>query len=218
MAIFFSIDCRYCMASAEFHRTLVKLAQAAKVPTKVFVPTTGQIAKVSQLLEVDAGVVREWGGLSVSPGATPTLAALDHNGKTTALWVGRLPENVEEVVRRWVVDGRVVAAAAVSLPGAVRDYSWQEYQKLRASQKVNLIDPREREDVDETSQALVMPLDEITFRAASELDRTTLQFVDCRRIPGSLCGSAAGKLVAHGLEVATIGAGSTFQSCEKKTQ
>jgi hypothetical protein len=209
--------CRYCVESKVFHRTLWSNAHHQRVPLYIVVPQAEDAREYIESLGASVTESKRWSDLSAQVSGTPTIIAVDSAGKVARMWLGAVgPETETEILNivRTLSVFPVTGDGGHGSASAVRNYSLAELEQLAGSDKVQVIDPRERGDVQGVrSGTIVIPLLELATRAEFELSNTDLQAVDCSHIDQLGCDHAVTHLLRRGFRVATIGAGSYNASC-----
>jgi hypothetical protein len=212
-----SPSCPYCLQSEAFHRRLFAEAARVHIPFYVVVPEQREAAGYLKSAGLDAATVREWKDLGGRVPGTPTIISVDSSGVARRLWVGRLPAEVEADLLESLSKPPNLNSLGSSSGGSRRSPNYSSADELRRRAlfaKMQIIDIHERGEEARHSDTITVPLIEISTRARFELDRASLQVVDCSNLSDVKCGSAVGILSNLGFQVATIGAGSLYESCD----
>ena len=137
----------------------------------------------------------------------------DGAGVVRRVWIGRLPENVEnEIVRSLAIPSLLNSSRSGDNRGAL-DYRLDELNSLLKGGEFQVVLPEERADARPQEGEIVMPLLEMPVRATIELSRNKVQVVDCSNIGSGECDKAVGTLSHMGFQVATVGSGALYRSC-----
>lgn len=208
-----SPTCHYCAASLGFHSRLRVEAENHQRPFYVLVPDLARSADYMKGIGVGGGAGREWKDLGLHVAGTPTLAAVDAAGVIRRVWIGRVPVEVEDEILGIVRTPGLLVFARSGEKRNRRNYQLAELETLVATNKVQLVIPRERDEVQADEGGITMPVLEMPVRAPIELSRDRLQVIDCSSINSGECDSAVLTLSSLKFQVATLGAGSVYQSC-----
>jgi hypothetical protein len=148
---------------------------------------------------------------------TPTIIAVDSTGIAKRVWVGRLPSDVEADLLKLVPTPGALGSLGPGARGerGLPNYaSAEDLKELGINGRVQLIDVHERGDQAPRAGVIVMPLMEVSTRSRFELDESGLQVVDCSNVSDAVCDTAVARLSGLGFQVATMGAGSFYESCD----
>ncbi|MDR3700404.1 MAG: rhodanese-like domain-containing protein [Candidatus Sulfopaludibacter sp.] len=213
MVLITSPQCRYCLASGDFHHKLAESARVNHVPLYIAVPSVRQASRYIQSVGLQ-GVIKSWADLSFGFSGTPTVVVVDKQNIVRATLVGKLPQEAENRLLGLLehpqdldtvsgLDGREVM-------------SGEDLRILRGKQKVILIDVRERNDfaIWHEEAAVNIPLLEFEVRAPFELDRSATLVVDCSQFSSERCASVLGVVKRQGTIAVPFSEGLVFKSCE----
>lgn len=207
-----SPHCHFCLESKGFHRRLIADAESHNIPVFVAVPDPSSSAAYVSSFNLRPGRLKAWSDLSGSVEGTPTLMAIDPSGRVARLWVGELQPAGETAVLEAVSAGKFSLPVAAAQHGDVREFSPEALDRLRRTEKLDIIDVRERSDVRQLPPGVVnVPLQEVPFRAAYDIAPEVLHVIDCRALTPELCEQAVQVFRGEGLRVGTMGRG-TYQA------
>lgn len=213
-----SPDCHFCVQSESFHRKLLSETQKVNIPFYIVVPERKKAAAYLNAMGFASAVVREWNDLNARVPGTPTIIAVDANNTAIRLWVGRLPTEVESdllgLVQARALSDSLGSNTRGRRKGVPNYPQAADIRKLAPNGKIQVLDVHERGDQVAQPGMLILPFLQLSTRAQFELDRATLQVVDCTNLSEGKCGAAVGTLSSLGFQVATVGAGSVFDGCE----
>jgi hypothetical protein len=200
--------CPFCRQSETFHRRLLAATARKHVPFYLVVPDQHEAAEYIRDAGLSSARVREWRDLAGRVAGTPTVMALDSSGTARRVWTGRLPAEVEADVLE--VAGNPSSLDLLSSKGR----GTSDQGKQSSDGRVQVIEVRERGDPLKRPGNIIIPFIELSTRAPFELDRTSLQVIDCSDIPERECDAAVGLLTNLGFRTTAVGVGSLYQSCE----
>ncbi|HTU45989.1 MAG TPA: hypothetical protein VMF91_13050 [Bryobacteraceae bacterium] len=204
--------CHFCVESKNFHKRLIAEAQSHHVPFYVSVPEISSSATYVKDFRLRSGQLKGWRDLSGSVQGTPTLVGIDSSGHVARLWVGELQPAGENDVLEVVRSGDLSQAVSTAVQRDVREFSPETVNRLRGTQKLDIIDVRERSEVRHLSPGVAnIPLQEVPYRIAYDIAPDVLHVIDCRTLPLDVCGQAVQVFRQEGLRVATMGKG-TYQA------
>jgi hypothetical protein len=210
-----SPTCPYCLASKDFHRTVESESNSNDVPFYVAVPSKKNASGYLHELGFDSNRVKEWGDLNLAVSGTPTLIAVNENAIVKRVWVGQIPPdrepNLLRLIRtRYISDSDSISSDLLRVP----NYSSKDLSRLKAHDKVSIVNTHERNFPRIRRDAIVIPVQELFFRAPNELDHKKLQLVDCSSLIAAQCQRSVEMLKTNGFRVATIDAGTYEQYCK----
>jgi len=200
-------NCRFCMASRQFHHDVIATARARGMRVFVLAPDMRRQAAFFTALDALPDERREWRDLSVSVLGTPTVAIARSDGTVTKVWVGQLDPDQETTLRQ-----------EISQPAAVKSVATP---RLPSAQSAIVVDVRERDEYQAEHQkaAVNIPLGEVELRARFELQTTREVTIDCSNLTKGKCQLARIVFNDAGFDhVSTLGEGKYVQSCRVSPQ
>ncbi len=210
-----SPSCVFCNRSISFHNELVADAARAGIDSYLVVPSRRLAQSYARSIGIDASRVREWRDLDLSVPGTPTILAVNSNGIVSRVWVGHLPSNVEGEIRSAISARSLTQEADGRVLSGTENLSPEKFQQLSSRGKTQIIELGERMQRRRLpSRGVEMPSIEIPVRAPFELDTSALQIVDCSRVSAVECQNSVKTLMRLHFQVATLGLGSTYNSCQ----
>ena len=137
------------------------------------------------------------------------------------IWYGNLSFREERLVngllRKEPID-KIMAQIGYQIAPRITE---KEFEKIKSdrSVKVNVLDIRFRSDYESIHRpnAINLPADEISSRAARELNKENIIVIDCSSSPALFCTTVARRLSALGFSKVTIlGPGLNSSPCSAK--
>jgi hypothetical protein len=205
--------CKYCLASETFHSNWLKIARTANVPVYVAVPSKKEASQYLKGLGVSDDSAREYKQLKGFVSGTPTIVGVDSTGRVVDLWAGlATPADESDVVD--ITRARSFSAGKESTKIDAPNYQPRDLLDLKAKTDLSVIDLRERDKINKENASVNIPLEELPFRAAHELNQSALQIVDCTNIGYDQCAFAVKTLKNLKFNTATLGAGTYRLRCQ----
>lgn len=190
-----SKDCKYCARSKSFHSLLIKHALRNGIGVALLLaPADRDSAYVKDLTNGSPipTLVDDPARLRI-PG-TPTIIGVNSQGTITDVWTGLATASEERGILN-----RMVAKSSTSdfVSGTLSD---DQFRSLANSNKVVLLDIRERQpfDQDHLAMAMNIPADELQIRARHELDQSKTIVINCTNLPRIACSSSEEALRERG--------------------
>lgn len=199
-----STRCRYCSESAPFYRRLVETLNE-RTDTKLIAVLPEEVSEGEEYLKnlgISIKDVRQTPLALIHVSATPTLLLVDKSGAVTHSWLGQLTAEQEEEVLS--VSRGSAAERAADNGEETTGVEATELQRLVGSgRRMTIVDVRERSEYRQKhlSNAVNIPLDELSVRAPDELKQSDLIVVysDCARCANDEKAQTARRILS-GLE------------------
>lgn len=203
-----SPSCHFCIASKNFHKSLIVAAESHNIPLFFSIPDPASSRAYITDFGLRPGRLKAWSDVLGSVEGTPTLLAVDSSGHVAHLWVGELAPGDEKAVLEIVRSGTLPLSTAAAPNDDVQDFSLAALNRLRRIKKLDVIDVRERTDVRGLPPGITnIPLQEIPFRIAYDITPDVFHIIDCRASTPDLCEQARQIFKRAGLRVGTTGHG-----------
>lgn len=200
--------CQFCVNSVPFHKRLVSAAKEAGVPLWVAMPSVRPKAAY-RTSWFDDKLIVDWRDISRRFQGTPSVVLVGPNSVVRKVWVGQLDEDKEEeVIAAIRFPSRTTATPRV-LPDGEAVLTRKDYRAAIERSGTCLINTAERIvfNQDHEPGEVNIPLQELWQRANRDLNKDSLNIVDCTTLDDVLCAAIVGRLRKMGFRAAAADLG-----------
>jgi hypothetical protein len=188
-----SPTCEFCVRSAQFHRKLLSLACKKKVPLFVVVPSRKIARSFLSSSGLQEAEIIGFTSLDRRPRGVPAVVLVDSKGIILRVWLGELSQDEQMEVLAAVLDpASVPEPPPRKLDSGEAMLTQRDLQALSTSTSVTIISLEERVSFrrEHPEDAINIPLEELSIRAASELMHGSVYAIDCSALNDIICSEA----------------------------